>query len=326
MNSRLKIILIVVLLLLALLLIGYMRESPQKEATRFSEAVQNTTSEPDFPKWISIHDTVRVRDYFNTIDSLVVAYDSLTDYPLSEHLLVHANPWVIDTLANTDYYRMMEKDSFVYDQKQLIVLRPTDSLLIPDSLAAVHLLDKIERTLIDINIPEFKLRIYEDSTLVYTFPVRVGQNRKRYLKMGDRITDLRTKTGKGEVVDYRRDLVFYNPVDGERFYVTKRDDERTTLMPQIPWIETEINGIRNGQLIHPTTNPKSLQKPYSNGCIGTSEAAAWVIYYHAPIGTKVNIRYDLKVQDSLENEMILEDIYKNTRLKIDKINEQKINR
>tara|TARA_R110000868_G_scaffold409972_1_gene696732 strand:- start:162 stop:455 length:294 start_codon:yes stop_codon:yes gene_type:complete len=71
--------------------------------------------------------------------------------------------------------------------------------------------------------------------------------------MGDRITDLRTRTGEGQIVDYRRNPVFYNPVDGKRFYLTKRDDEQTTLMPQIPWIETEINGVRNGQLIHPTT-------------------------------------------------------------------------
>ncbi len=322
MNIRLKTLLVLVPLLLAALFKGYMRDTYQSDTMQFYEAVENRSGELEFPKRIAVQDTVRLQRYFNYIDSLVVAYDSLTNYTLSEHLLVRANPWVITTLENTDYYRMMERDSFVYDQKKQIVLRPMDSLLIPDSLAADLMMNRIERTHIDVNIPEFKLRVYEDATLLYTFPVRVGQNRKRYLKMGDRMTDLRTKIGKGEIVNYSRNPVFYNPVDGKRFYLTKRDDKRTTLMPQVPWIETEINGIRNGQLIHPTTNPKSLGKAYSNGCIGTSEADAWVIYYHAPVGTKVNIRYDLNVKDSLGNETILKDIYKNSYLKIDEIKGQ----
>lgn len=119
----------------------------------------------------------------------------------------------MDTLANTDYYCMIKRDSFVYKQKQLIVLRPADSILISDSTVANQLINKVIRTYVHINIPEFKLRIYEDSTLLYIFPIRLGKNRKRYLKMGDRITDLRTKIGNGEIVDYRRHPIFYNPVD-----------------------------------------------------------------------------------------------------------------
>jgi L,D-transpeptidase ErfK/SrfK len=262
-----------------------------------------------FPSYIQVAETISIRDYFKFIDSLVVAYDSLTEYPLSEHLLVRANPWIIDVLANTDYYRMMQRDSFVYDQKQMVVLRPMDSILVPDTTRAAALLESFSKTRIDVNIPEFKLRIIEDSVVLYTFPIRVGQNRKRYLKMGDRITDLRTQRGIGQVIDYRRNPAFYNPVDGKRFYLTRRDDEKTTLMPQIPWIETEINGVRNGQLIHPTTNPNTLGKSYSNGCIGIKEADAWVIYYYAPIGTRVHIRYDLVVPDSEGGQEVLKDIY-----------------
>ena len=80
-------------------------------------------------------------------------------------------------------------------------------------------------------------------------------------------------------------------------------------MPQIPWIETEINGVRNGQMIHPTTNPKTLGKPYSNGCIGTKEGDAWVIYYYAPIDTGIRIRYDLNVKEAKGQKEILKDIY-----------------
>ena len=273
------------------------------------EAEEVMSGIQEFPVWIAVADTVRVKDFFRYMDSLVVAYDSLADYPLSEHILVRSNPWIMDTLANTDYYRMMERDSFVYDQRQLIVLRPTDSILIPEGTMANRMIDRMKKTHIDLNIPEFKLRIYEDTTLLYTLPVRVGQNRERYLKMGDKVTDLRTRTGEGYIVGHRRDPALYNPVDGKRFYLTKRDDGKTTMMPRIPWIETEINGLQNGQLIHPTTNPKSLGKAYSNGCIGPREADAWIIYYYAPIGTPVTIRYELMVKDSLGNDMVLKDVY-----------------
>ncbi|WP_415867183.1 L,D-transpeptidase family protein [Thalassobellus suaedae] len=77
----------------------------------------------------------------------------------------------------------------------------------------------------------------------------------------------------------------------------------------MPFIETEINGIRYGQLIHPTTNPETLNKAYSNGCIGTKEGDAWVVYYYAPIGTKIQIRYDLNGTDTKDKSLLLKDIY-----------------
>lgn len=267
------------------------------------------TPEKKQPETVQVTKDVRVKEYFAYVDSLVNGYDSLVPYDLSEHLLVRNNPWIIDTLANTDYYRMMARDSFVYDQKQMIVLPEGSTLVVPDSLRAMELLEDFSNTLIDVNIPEFKLRIFQDSVLLYEIPVRVGQDRTRYLKMGDRLTDLRTKTGQATIVRHARDPDFYNPVNGKRFYVTKRDDGKRTLMPQIPWIETEVNGIRNGQMIHPTTNPKSLGRAYSNGCIGTSEADAWIVYYHAPLGTKLEIRYDLHATDEEGNPVLLDDIY-----------------
>lgn len=261
------------------------------------------------PIMVQINRNVTIREYFDYIDSLVIRYDSLLSYPLSEHIIVRNNPWIIDTLANTDYYRMISRDSFVYDQRQLTVLPKGSKLHIPDSIKAEQILGQIAKTEIDVNIPEFKLRIFQDSVLLYSFPVRVGQNKERYLKFGDRITDLRTKTGIGTIVDHVRHPEFYNPVNGKQFYVTKRDDGKTTIMPQIPWIETEINGIRNGQMIHPTTNPETLGKAYSNGCIGTREADAWIIYYYSPIGTKLRIRYDLKTYEEGRVVAVFKDIY-----------------
>ena len=259
--------------------------------------------------WVDLDKDVRVESYFNFIDSIVIAYDSIVDYELSEHQIVRSNPSIINTLENTDYYRMIAKDSFVYDQKQMIVLRKGDSIRIPSYISAVRMLQNFNNTKIDVNIPEFKLRIYMDSVLLYSFPIRVGQHTKKYLAMGDRVTDLRTKTGKGMIVRHARYPDFYNPTTGKQFYLTRRDDEKVTIMPQIPWIETEINGLRNGQMIHPTTNPKTLEKAYSNGCMGAKEADAWIIYYYAPIGTTIEIRYDLKVKGEDGKVYELKDIY-----------------
>lgn len=312
MLNKLKIITIwfwVFIVLVSMVACGYQRPQQTQKASLPAPLIGIGKKKLAFPKTIRINKDITIDTYFDFMDSLVVKFDSLTPYPLSEHVLVRHNPWIIDTLANTDYYRMIAKDSFVYDQGKMIVLPKYSELKLPDSLMACNLLEDFIKTEIDINIPEFKLRIYEDSILLHSFPIRVGQNRKRYLAMGDRETDLRTLQGSGFIVKHVKDPDFYNPVDGKKFYLTRRDDGKTTLMPQIPWIETEINGVRNGQMIHPTTNPKSLEKPYSNGCIGTKEADAWVIYYHAPLGTKVKIRYDLKSYEEGMVVKIFKDIY-----------------
>jgi len=262
------------------------------------------------PKKIKVKKDITVENYFQFLDSIVIKYDSLTNYKLTEHLLVRANPWIINTLKNTDYYLMKEKDSFVYNQKKMIVLKKGDQIMLPDSKLAKKIYDSFENTKIDINIPEFKLRIFEISKELYSFSVRVGRNQKKYLKMAGRVLDLRTKTGEGTIVRHERFPDFYNPANGHQYYVTNRDDKKVTKLPQIPFIETEINGLRYGQLIHPTTNPKTLGKAYSNGCIGTNETDIWIIYYYAPINTKITIRYDLDIKDSISGKNIsLKDIY-----------------
>ena len=260
-------------------------------------------------KAVSVTKSVKIANYFQYIDSIVKHYDSLTPYTLTEHLLVRANPWIIDTLQNTDYYRMMARDSFVYNQKELIVLREGNTIKIPDSLKADELLKAFNNTQLDINIPEYKLRIYEDSILLYEFPIRVGKNQSKYLKMSGRIQDLRTKTGEGHIVNHVRNPRYVNPVNNHEYVVTKRDDEKVTKLPQIPFIETEINGLRYGQLIHPTTNPETLGKAYSNGCIGTNESDAWVIYYYAPLTTKIKIRYNLTAVNEDGETIVFKDIY-----------------
>ena len=260
-------------------------------------------------KLIIVNKNIQVKSYFQYIDSIVKHYNSINNYKLSEHILVRHNPWIIDSLANTDYYRMIAKDSFVYNQKDLIVLRKGCSIKIPDSLESSNIEKEFKSTWIDLNIPEYKLRIYRDSVLLHEFLVRVGRNEKKYLKMAGRVLDLKTKTGSGTIVKHVKNPDYYNPVNGNQYFLTNRDDGKVTKLPQIPFIETEINGIRDGQLIHPTTNQETLGKAYSNGCIGTKEADAWIIYYYAPIGTKIKIRYDLNVLDKNGNKQTLKDIY-----------------
>ena len=166
MSNRLAYTLALLLLLLISITIAKLVEIKMAVNTR--NAVQKDTffEKSNIMGHIVIEDTVRIAKYFDYMDSLVTAYDSLTEYPLSEHFLVNTNPWIIDTLANTDYYRMMQKDSFVYDQRQMIVLQPFDSLLIPDPIQANSILESFAKTRIDINLPEYKLRIYQDSTLL----------------------------------------------------------------------------------------------------------------------------------------------------------------
>ncbi|EAR00097.1 L,D-transpeptidase [Maribacter sp. HTCC2170] len=309
MSKRLRYTLTLLLLLLITITISKLleirREKNAIEPILDPVVIEKTISK----KYVTINDTIPIARYFDFMDSLVAVHESKTPYQLSEHILVKSNSWIIDTLAHTDYYNMMQRDSFVYNQQRMIVFQPRDSIIIPDSLEACTISEHFDKIRIDINLPEYKLRVYKDSLLLSTYPIRIGQNRIKYLKMGDRFTDLRTKQGNGMVIEYRRNPDFYNPVTGTQFFRTRRDDGKTTLMPQIPWIVTEINGIRNGQLIHPTTNPKSLGKAYSNGCIGVKESDAWRIYYQCPIGTEIVIRYNLKVIDDNGAEVLLKDIY-----------------
>lgn len=280
-----------------------------RDNSKFANNLKKVCFQDSLPNLITINKVVTIENYFQYLDSLVNKYDSLTSYKLTEHLLVRANPWIIDTLQNTDYYRRIAKDSFVYNQKRMVVLTKGATLIIPDSITANKIQNSFNNTLIDVNIPEFKLRIYEASSKLYEFPVRVGRDEKVYLEMSGRVQDLKTKTGEGRIVKHVRNPRYFNPVNNHEYFVTKRDDNRVTKLPQIPFIETEINGIRNGQLIHPTTNAATLGKVYSNGCIGTNEADAWVIYYYAPIETKIKIRYDLNVVDASGDSIVLKDIY-----------------
>ncbi len=285
------------------------KTSAQSNAILLQTSVVN--GEPKTHFFYVVNHDVPMRWYLDFMDSLTKNINLLLPYTVSEHLIVRANPWLIDSLENTDYYRLKEKGIFSYDQKAMTILRQGDSLAIPDSMMVDSLKKKMAATRIDVNIPEYKMRIFEGDTLLYTFPIRVGQNKVKFLAMSGKMTDLRTKTGKGKIVDVDRNPVLINPVDNKRYTKTFRDDSVYSLLPRIPWLETQINGERYGQMIHPTTNPVTLGKAYSNGCLGLKEADAWRVYYYAPIGTAVTIRYQLQIIDEKGDTIQLKDIYRN---------------
>ncbi len=238
---------------------------------------------------------VEIGKYFRFTDSLVKAYTPSVSYHLTEHLLVRTNNWLIDSLVETDYYKRKERGEIVFDQKKLIILKKGDTLYMPSEYLADSIIKQQQNTWIDINIPEFKLRIVGSSDTLFTFPIRVGQNKKRYLASIDKSISLRTKTGVGEISGYYFKDFYINPVDDKKFTQTRRDDNQMTMMPFLPWIEPTMNGECWGQLIHATTNENTLGKAYSNGCIGTREGDIWRIYYYAPIGTKIVIRYNRRL-------------------------------
>jgi hypothetical protein len=252
---------------------------------------------------------VPVRDYFAYIDSVVAQHKSTLPYELDEHLLVRANPWIIDTLANTDYYVQRARGVFVYDQKSMVVLRAGTKLYFPTPEQAADIRARQARTVIDVNVPEYRLRVREGDSTVFVCVVRVGRDERKFLKMANANVNLRTHPGTGTIVRHARYAEFIDPVTNKLYEETMRDDSLKTRMPQIPFIEPELNGTRYGQLIHPTTNQATCGTPSSNGCVSPGEADSWRVYYYAPLGTKCVYRYDLEVVGENGEKRVLEDIY-----------------
>lgn len=265
--------------------------------------------------YIAVDTTVTLRDYFTFMDSTVAFLQRWGWSDMDEYVLVRYNHWLVDSLASTDYYLLKSWGVVVDDPQEWVILKPGDRLYLPDAASIDSLHTLFEQTWLDLNLPEFKLKVIVGDTVRYNFLVRVGRNESKYLAMAGRVVDLRTRTGEGEIVSINRNPEFINPVDNKKYILTNRDDGRVTKLPRIPFLEPQIGGIRFGQMIHPTTNPSSLGQAYSNGCIGVSEQAAWYLYYYAPKGTAIRIRYDLHMISPAGDTIRLPDIYSVAPLK-----------
>lgn len=274
------------------------------------EPIYPTIDEMEGPLFTHVMDEdISIKHYFSWIESFVNSYDSLLPYTFSEQLLVHANPWMIDSFAHTDYYHLMEQGIFVYDQKESIVLKAGDTLFIPSERHAKSLEDQLASVRIEVNLPAYTLRLLEKDSTLFTFRIRIGQHRTKYLESEGREMDLHTVIGSGIIYNFIYSPKYINFKTGKEYEYTRRDDNRTTLMPLIPTLEPEINGLCHGQLIHPTTNPNTLGKAYSHGCIGTREQDAWRIYFYSRVGTPIEIRYDLKIVDKSGDTIVFPDVY-----------------
>lgn len=256
-----------------------------------------------------LDEDLAVSGWFDFVDTLLAHPDTSLPYTLSEHLLAQANPWLIDSLAHTDYYYRKELGDTLLDQPAYPLLDSGTILLLPSAERADSILAFLDRILIDVNIPEFRMRLWAGDSLLHIFPVRVGRYERKYLKMAGQEVDLRTATGRGAIVRINRRPTYINPCDSRIYKVTRRDDGISTKTPLIPWLEPELDGRRPGHMIHPTTNPATLGRAFSNGCVGLSEEAAWRLYYHAPLGTEVVFRYDLKIINEAGDTVRLKDIY-----------------
>ncbi len=300
------------LMALFLLVIAFSCKPQVKQPIIVPNPVAINTDSLTIKNWLYayvVEKDIRIKEYFRYMDSVAHIYDTLVAYDLTAHLLVRTNPWIIDTLESTDYYRQRKQGVFIYDQKEYIVLKKGDTLYIPTDTIAQQIIENQAKTVLDVNIPEMKLRVIEGSDTAGTFLVRVGQNRINQWANYEKMSKLRTKTGSGKIIHTYFKSAYLDPVTGETHDKTKRDDGDSTFMALMPWLEPEINGEAIGQLIHPTTNENTLGKAYSNGCIGVGEGDMWRIYYYAPIGTRVRIRYNLNVKDEDGKPIRLKDIY-----------------
>ncbi|MGB3343924.1 MAG: L,D-transpeptidase [Aequorivita sp.] len=280
-----------------------------EKSTNINEVVDTSKQEKLVSIEVTVNKDVPIRSYFKWMDSIVEKHNLSHNYPIDEYIIVHHNKWIMDTLANTDYYYLMDKGVFNEDSKSLLALKKDQVLVIPDSIETQNLRTQLANTYLELNIPEYRLRIFQDEKEIYKFPVRVGKVGKRYMAMAKGEVDMRTKTGVGEIIRVNKEPTFANPTTNRKYTMTNRDDGKRTALPAIPWLEPSINGIQVGQLIHPTTNLETLGKASSNGCIGLRESHAWIVYYYAPLGTKVVSKYELTGKNDQGETVEFEDIY-----------------
>ena len=284
-------------------------EANERVELTCADSLQISSESATPQRSIIIENDISMRHYFEAMDSICTSVDSVYNVSVNEYELVHTNPWIIDTLRAQDYYIAMSRGVIIDNQKEQLALHAGDALRIPTQAAVDSIRKMLHTIVIDVNIPEYTLRIVAPDTVLHECPVRVGKNERKYLALANHEVILRTPIGEGSIIRIERNPLYINPVDGKRYKRTRRDDGRYTQLPRIPFLEPEINRIRSGALIHPTTNLSTLGKAVSNGCVGLSEADAWLVYYYAPLGTSVRFRYDLEVLDKAGKTILLRDIY-----------------
>lgn len=282
-------------------------EKPEHNAPELGMSV--TTTRPGRVYFVARKD-VDHKHYLKYLDGLVAEINGIWDDYLDEYDLVRNNPYLLERLVKTDYYSLKESGVIVQDLDSIRIIAAGDTLFVPDRTQLESLDSLRKATRLEVNIPEFRLRIFQKDSLLFEFPIRVGRDQEKFLAMADQNVDLKTRTGEGFIVRVNKEPLFINPVDNHRYERTTRDDGVSTSLPRVPWLVPAICGVEHGQLIHPTTNRVTLGKAYSNGCLGTRESDAWYIYYYAPPGTPINISYQLQRITATGDTLNFPDVYK----------------
>ena len=271
--------------------------------------LKDTSEAIDSSALVYVDKVILLKDYFSFVDTLCAQWSRKNQCLLTDYHLVHTNSWILNRLEHTDYYFLKEKGITRKKLLTIPIFRPGDKILIPDSTQRKKIDADLSNTQIDVNLPEYKLEIKQYDQPIRSMSIRIGQLRKRYLAMANNTVNLKTRAGHGYIGRVNRKPIFINPANNKVYKGTRRDDGVYTDLPPIPWLEPIIDGMQYGQLIHPTTNLRTLGKKSSNGCIGVRESDGWFIYYHAPLGSKVTIRYDRRIVDSQGDTILLPDVY-----------------
>lgn len=267
-------------------------ELPGKKLKK-AGAAQTDDHRPERRHFIEIKRFIRFSRFHEFMDSLATIELPSGLNVSGDLLLIHFNPWILDTLRSKDYDVARKRNRFIDNLDEEIILRPGDRLMLPDSSDCLTIGQSLLSTRLILNIPEFRLRILRDKDTILSCPVRVGRNEQVFLEAIGRTVDLRTPVGTGMIIGVFRRPTSINLKTGQVYRQTRRDDGRITRMPAIPSMEPEINGQRNGKMIHAITNPITLGTAFSHGCVGVSEADMWTIYCSMPVGAAVEFRYEL---------------------------------
>lgn len=142
-----------------------------------------------------------------------------------------------------------------------------------------------------VNLPSYEL-FFIIADKVESYPVRIGKKSHP------------TEIGKGYIINKIRKPVFrYTIGDNAGEVITQSriyDQPNGKLIKVIPMpyedmrsLEPYINGKRNGQMIHSTTNSETIGYPWSSGCIGLKIDDMLKLYEKVPLHTELEIRYDV---------------------------------
>ena len=121
----------------------------------------------------------------------------------------------------------------------------------------------------EVDTGRYLLHIIENGSVVKSFPVGLGRNGT-------------TPLGDFEIANKITDPAWYN-----RGEVVPTGDPRNPLGKR--WMGLGEDGKATSYGIHPTSEPESIRKNASQGCVRMRPSDAEEVFQRCPIGTPVRI-------------------------------------